>query len=116
MTRAEAEPLWQKARHEADAIMARLEENGQVEFDYDLPEHEMARICLRELLVIALSPMRDEQLKNSALRTLLAHTKPKPVIKSEIRLQEDAGMIAWLDKVIEDHRATAHETESNTTS
>ena len=116
MTRAEAEPLWEKARHDADAIMGRLEADGQVEFDPDIPEHEMARVCLRELLVLALSPLRNEQLKISALRTLLAHTKPKPVVRSEINLQQDADVSAWLEKVIEDHRATAHEAESYTAS
>ena len=111
MTRAEAEPLWEKARLQANAMLSELEKAGQIDFNNpDIPENAMARICLIELLVIALSPVGDQQIKNSALRSLLSHTKPKPVVRSEIRLQKDAETAAWLEAAIEDHRATSSET------
>jgi hypothetical protein len=107
MTRAEAEPLWERARQQANTILTRLEKDGQIDFDNpDATENEMARIGLFEILVIALSPMGDQQLKNSAIRTVLLYTKPKPAVRSEIRLQQEVETAAWLRRVIDHHLAT----------
>jgi len=102
MTRGQAEPLWQQAREKADILMDYFEREGMMEFDPDIPEEEMARACLREALVLALSPLRNEQVKMSALRTVLAYTKPKPATKSEINLLDNA----WWQEVLKDHLAT----------
>lgn len=119
MTRAEAEPLWQKAEQQADIVMSALLQSGQLEFDpniskhgqfefhTDISEEQMAWWCLREAFVIALSPINDGQIKNSALRLVLAHTKAKPAVEAEITIQEAAETEAWLKTVIEDHLATS---------
>ena len=106
MTRVEAEPLWEKAKQDADIAMSALEKQGRLVFDPDLPEDEMARIAMRELFVLAFCPMGNQQLKISALHTLLLHTKPKPAAKSEITVQQEAEAAAWLQSVIEDDLAT----------
>jgi hypothetical protein len=84
MSRAEAEPLWRKAERQADIVMSRLLQSGQLDFDQhikksgefkfdeDISEEEMAWWCLREAFIIALSPINDTQVKNRALRLVLA--------------------------------------------
>lgn len=122
MSRAEAEPLWQKAQQQADIVMSALLQSGQLEFephilkqgqfefDRDISEKQMAWYCLREAFIIALSPIGDQQLKNSALRTVLAYTKPKPAAKSAMTWQHEADMEAWLQMAIEDHLTTSKPT------
>jgi hypothetical protein len=117
MTRAQAEPLWEQARKDADLLMAQFEKEGRIEFkstpveqEEALPngmhtDAEMARLVLREALVLALSPLKDVQTKATAARIVLEWTKPKPATKSELKLQ---GEEAWLAEVLEDHHAATN--------
>src|SRR4029077_18565988 len=42
MTRAEAEPLWERAGQQANSILTRLEKDGQIDFDNpNVTENEM---------------------------------------------------------------------------
>ena len=122
MSRAEAEPLWRKAEQEADIVMSKLLQSGQLEFDpqiqksgaqlnldADISEEQMAWWCLREAFIIALSPINDKQVKDRALRLVLAYTKPKPAAKSEVARHHEADNEAWLKMMIDDHLATLPE-------
>jgi hypothetical protein len=112
MTWQEALPLWEQAAKNADIALAALERNGQIEFDLDIEEEQMARICLREALILALSPLRDQRLKTSALRTVLTYTKPKPARQTEVTLNS-LEMDEWFQQVLADHIATSPSVVTN---
>jgi hypothetical protein len=113
MTREEAEPLWEQARRDADFILATLEKQRQIDFDPSISEEEMAKICLREALAIALSPMGDNQVKTRAARIVLKYTKPLPASSSELTLR-DLEIASWLRNVFADHLATSQSTKADT--
>jgi hypothetical protein len=110
MTRAQAEPLWQQARAQADLAMAAFVQQGLIKFHPNIDEEELARLVLREALVIALSPLRDIQTKAAALRLVLEWTLPKPANRSEQKLQNAE---AWLVEVLGNYQAASATTVSN---
>jgi hypothetical protein len=101
MTREEAEPFWQQAREQAEAILTKFEDEGRVEFDIDVPDEQMARLALREALVMALSPLTDAQIKARNVRIVLDWTKPKPGAKAETHIHSPE-FEAWFASVLED--------------
>jgi hypothetical protein len=110
MTRAQAEPLWQQARVQADLALAAFVQQGLITFDPNIEEQELARLVLREALVIALSPLRDIQTKAAALRLVLEWTLPKPANRSKQKLQNAE---AWLVEVLGNYQAASATTVSN---
>jgi hypothetical protein len=100
MTRKQAEPLWEQAKRDADIVLNKLEKEGQIDFE-NTTEDEMARLCLHEALVLALSPLRDE-IKNRALRIVLDWCKPKPATATDLEVRTEK----WLREIIDDHKAS----------
>ena len=102
MSWQQALPLWEQATANADVILKRLEHHRYIEFNLDIEEEQMARACLREALIMALSPMQDKQTKSANIRTVLEWTMPRPAKKSELKLQGEA----WLRTILEGDTTT----------
>jgi hypothetical protein len=81
MRRATALKAWSKARTNADAFMATLEEHEVVPVIV-VPDSDeaLAKAALREAAVLALGPT-DRRTKNMAIHTVLTYTKGKPIQK-----------------------------------
>jgi hypothetical protein len=98
MDRLEALELWEQAAQKARHIMAEFEKAGVIKFE-DTEEEQMAKACIREALVMALSPMRDQQIKIRAARIVLEWTRAKPVRQLELATAE-----TWLREVLDNHQ------------
>lgn len=103
MTAAEADPLWAKARVQAEIDMKKLEDEGHVSFDMNLTDDQLAREAMLKLLEILRSPSGNKQMVNSAAGKILEYTKAKPASKTDLRVNSAE---AWLQEVLADHKAS----------
>jgi hypothetical protein len=101
MRKREADPLWAQARILADKAVAKMIEDGLVEFSAaDVPDtdEEIAKAALKEACVLALGPS-EGRVKIAALKTVLEFTKKKPAQTQDVNLNDAT---AWLKSVAED--------------
>jgi hypothetical protein len=98
MRKPEAMALWAEARAKARKLMEELEDSGVMPVATPGSEADMAKKALEEAFTMAMSPMRD-QVKLSAIKTVLDFTKAKPAqtINNKISNAED-----WLKEVVTD--------------
>lgn len=120
MRRAEAEAAWAAARDQAEKVFRHMVEQGIVadltpdDFERvvvktaDGAQHEVlvpktddakGAIALKEAMVIALSPMTNQQHKLAALKTVLEWTKAKPASTSNVKVTSAED---WLAQVTAD--------------
>lgn len=100
MKRADAEPLWQRARELADQFIRIMQDKGELPEDEvvlvqtEEEVHEVrvpqtddgkATAALREAFVLAVGPS-DQKIKIQAINTVLNFTKSKPESKSKLTL------------------------------
>ena len=115
MTRAQARSAWAEARVKADKVFNHMVEQGMVQAinpeDFEpvvfkapdgtpytvlVPRSEEAKasLALKEAMVMALSPMGNQQTKHAAIRTVLEWTKAKPASKSEVAVTKAEDWLA----------------------
>jgi hypothetical protein len=99
MRRAEAEPLWARARELADKFIAALKQNGEIPDDptevvardgaiiVPVTADSMAEVALREAFVLAVGPS-SPQVRTQAINTVLRFTKAKPESNAKLKLGE----------------------------
>jgi hypothetical protein len=98
MRRADAEPLWARARELADKFIAALKQNGEIPDDptevvprdggiFTVTADSMAEAALREAFVLAVGPS-SPQVRTQAINTVLRFTKAKPESKAKLRRGE----------------------------
>jgi hypothetical protein len=95
MTRAEAEPLWARARQLADRFIKIMKDKGELPelpddiFDVAVPETDAGKAeeALKEAFVLAMGPT-DQKIKIQAINTVLAYTKSKPESRSKLTLNK----------------------------
>jgi hypothetical protein len=100
MRRADAEPLWARARELADKFIAALKQNGEIPDEehaavatqdgsiyVPVTDEGMAEAALREAFVLAVGPSAP-QVKSQAINTVLRFTKAKPESGAKLRLGE----------------------------
>jgi hypothetical protein len=97
MTKAEAAPLWAKAREQARKFITIMEDAGEIA-GVVIPgsEQDMAKRALEEAFALAVSPLTQAQVKNAAIRTVLEWTKAKPESKSKLTLDKSEEWLAAL--------------------
>lgn len=113
MRRAQAEPLWARARELADRFIQIMKDKGElpedelvvIENDGDMSEIRIpssdagkAEAALRETFVLAVGPS-DQKVKIQALNTVLAYTKSKPESRSKLTLNKAED---FLDAIADD--------------
>lgn len=101
MNKKQANKHREKCREKAEHIMSEFERNKLVDFDPNMPEDQMAKKAMAEMMFIALFS-GTEAIRISALKHIMEHTHAKPSAKSELTLN---GADAWLASVIEDHKS-----------
>lgn len=102
MRRAQAEPLWARARELADRFINIMKEQGELPEDEvvllqdgeDVTEVRVpnsdtgkAEAALREAFVLAVGPS-DQKIKIQAINTVLNFTKSKPESRSKLTLNK----------------------------
>ncbi|MBW7970950.1 hypothetical protein [Bradyrhizobium sp. BR 10289] len=114
MRRAQAEPLWARARELADRFIQIMKDKGELPQDEivlvqdgeDVSEVRVpssddgkAEAALREAFVLAVGPS-DQKIKIQAINTVLNFTKSKPESKSKLTLERAED---FLDAVAKDN-------------
>lgn len=103
MRRAQAEPLWARARELADRFIQIMKDNGELPPDevvnvlddegeitqVTVPntDNGKAEAALKEAFVLAVGPS-DQKIKIQAINTVLNFTKSKPESKSKLTLNK----------------------------
>lgn len=90
MRKAEAEKVWEEARHLAERDIQNMKDAGIIE-----PADTQAEEAMRATLEVMRSPM-DQKLKLAAARQVLEWTKAKPAAKTEMTVNTAE---AWLDSL-----------------
>ncbi|MFI4971094.1 MAG: hypothetical protein ACHP7H_00325 [Hyphomicrobiales bacterium] len=109
MRRAQAEPLWERARSLADRFINIMKDNGELPTDevvivdgeeVTVPstDNGKAEAALREAFVLAVGPS-DQKIKIQAINTVLNFTKSRPETKSKLTLNKAED---FLDAVAQD--------------
>jgi hypothetical protein len=108
MRRAQAEPLWARARQLADRFIQIMKDKGELpDLDdadiYDLvevPDSDAgkAEAALKEAFVLAIGPS-DQKIKIQAINTVLNFTKSKPESRSKLTLNKAED---FLDAIADD--------------
>lgn len=114
MRRAQAEPLWARARELADRFIAIMKEKGELPEDtfvevtdsdgevstIKVPATDggKAEAALHECFVLAVGPT-DQKIKIQAINTILNFTKSKPESKSKLTLNKAED---FLDELTDD--------------
>lgn len=108
MRRAQAEPLWAKARALADKFIGIMKEQGELPSDEVVEVTEdgvtqyvtvpgsdggKAEAALKEAFVLAVGPS-DQKIKIQAINTVLNFTKSKPEAKSKLTLNRAEDFLA----------------------
>jgi hypothetical protein len=115
MRRAQAAPLWERARSLADRFIQIMKDNGELPPE-DTFINEDGEVCvvpnsdagkaeaaLREAFVLAVGPS-DQKIKIQAINTVLNFTKSKPETKSKLTLNKAED---FLDEVAKDLGASS---------
>ncbi len=110
MRRADAEPLWARARELADKFIVALKQNGEIpeEEHATVPTQDgsirvpvtdegMAEAALREAIVLAVGPS-SAQVKSQAINTVLRFSRAKPESGNKLRLGDAE---AFLEEITE---------------
>lgn len=93
MRRAQAEPLWARARKLADRFIQLMKETDQLPTlpmeAIAVPETDAAKaeVALREAFILAVGPS-DQKIKIQAINTVLNFTKSKPESRSKLTLNK----------------------------
>lgn len=104
MRRYDADEAWFQAKAQARHFIRMLENNGDVRIDRVIvpdSDEAMAKAALKATAEIALGPTPTRE-KLTALSTLLAYTKQKPVTKIDTNLSAND----WLKEAVAHNKAS----------